>query len=96
VVIRPLDRLDALHKHLLVQPNIEEVRVVDDALEVEVASDEVGCCRLLSELCAEGFLIVEFRPRRADLEQIFMTVTKGDVQCIAVSCQLSALSQKRR
>jgi ABC-2 type transport system ATP-binding protein len=80
VVIRPLDRLDALHKHLLVQPNVEEVRLVDSTLEADVATDEEGCCRLLSELCAEGFRIVEFRPRRADLEQIFMTVTKGDVQ----------------
>jgi hypothetical protein len=28
----------------------------------------------------EGYRILEFRPRRADLEQIFMNVTKGDVQ----------------
>src|SRR5262245_33943767 len=80
VVIRPLDRLEALHKHLLVQPNVEEVRLVDSALEVDIAADEEGCCKLLAELCADGYRIVEFRPRRVDLEQIFMTVTKGDVQ----------------
>jgi ABC-2 type transport system ATP-binding protein len=80
VVIRPLDRLEALHKHLLVQPTIEEVRLVDSSLEADVLADEEGCCQLLADLCAEGFRIVEFRPRRADLEQIFMTVTKGDVQ----------------
>jgi ABC-2 type transport system ATP-binding protein len=80
VVIRPLNRLDTLHKHLLVQPTIDEIRLVDDALEVDVASDEEGCCQLLADLCIQGFQIVEFRPRRADLEHIFMTVTRGDVQ----------------
>jgi ABC-2 type transport system ATP-binding protein len=80
VVVRPLDRLEALHKHLLVQPGIDEVRLVDDALEADVAGDEGACCQLLADLCAQGFRILEFRPLRADLEQIFMTVTKGDVQ----------------
>jgi len=80
VVIRPLDRLEALHKHLLVQPSIEEVRRMEDALEVDVATDEEGCCELLGDLVTAGFRILEFRPRRADLEQIFMTVTKGEVQ----------------
>ncbi len=80
VVVRPLGRLDALHKHLLVQPGIDEVRLVDDALEADVAGDEEACCQLLADLCGQGFRILEFRPRRADLEQIFMTVTKGDVQ----------------
>ena len=34
----------------------------------------------LSDLIGQGIRILEFRPRRADLEDIFMTVTKGDVQ----------------
>jgi ABC-2 type transport system ATP-binding protein len=80
VVIRPLGRLDELHQHLLIQPNIEDVRVSDSALEVEIAGDEEDCCRLLAALVGENFRIIEFRPRRADLEQIFMNVTRGDVQ----------------
>jgi hypothetical protein len=28
----------------------------------------------------DGFAITEFRPLRADLEDIFMNVTKGEVQ----------------
>jgi len=80
LVIRPLDRLEALHKHLLVQPGIDEVRLMDEELEVDIPGDEEACCQLLTDLCAQGFRILEFRPRRADLEQIFMTVTKGDVQ----------------
>jgi ABC-2 type transport system ATP-binding protein len=80
VIIRPLERLDDLRKHLLVQPNVEEVRGLDQTLEVEVAGDEEDCCQLLADLIGEGYRIIEFRPRRADLEQIFMNVTRGDVQ----------------
>jgi ABC-2 type transport system ATP-binding protein len=80
VIVRPLDRLDDLHKHLLVQPNVEAVRLVDDALEADVTGDDTDCFELLAQLIRDGHRIVEFRPRRADLEQIFMTVTRGDVQ----------------
>ncbi len=80
VLIRPLNRLDALYKYLLLQPGLDEVRLQDDLIEVDMQEDEEACCRLLTELCAAGFQILEFRPRRSDLEQIFMTVTKGDVQ----------------
>src|SRR5262245_1527778 len=34
VVIKPLNRLEALHKHLLLQPALDEVRLLDDAVEV--------------------------------------------------------------
>ncbi len=80
LIVRPLKGLEELRKHLLVQPNIEEVRGADQCLEVEMAGDEEDCCTLLADLISRGFRIIEFRPRRADLEQIFMNVTKGDVQ----------------
>jgi ABC-2 type transport system ATP-binding protein len=80
VVVRPLDRLPDVQKHLLVQPGVEGVRIVDSALETDVTGDEAACCTLLAGLVQAGFNILEFRPRRADLEHIFMTVTKGDVQ----------------
>jgi ABC-2 type transport system ATP-binding protein len=80
VIIRTLGQLDELHKHLLVQPGVEEVKGLDQAVEATVAGDEEDCCRLLAGLVGAGYRIVEFRPRRADLEQIFMNVTRGDVQ----------------
>jgi ABC-2 type transport system ATP-binding protein len=80
VVVRVLSELEDLHRHLLVQPGIEEVRLMDGELEVDVAGDEENCCRLLADLVGKGYRVLEFRPRRADLEQIFMTVTRGDVQ----------------
>jgi ABC-2 type transport system ATP-binding protein len=79
VVIRSLAPLEELHKHLLLQPDVEAVRVADQAVEVDMAGDDETCCDLLKRLIQDGYRILEFRPRRADLEQIFMTVTRGDV-----------------
>jgi ABC-2 type transport system ATP-binding protein len=80
VVIRPLERLEELHKHLLLLPEVEEVRRVDHSVEVDMMGTEEGCCDLLSGLVQGGFRIVEFRQRRAGLEEVFMTVTRGEVQ----------------
>jgi ABC-2 type transport system ATP-binding protein len=80
VVVRPLDRLEELHKHLLLSPKVEAVRPVDHSLEVDFAGSEEESCDLLAELVRNGYRIVEFASQRADLEQIFMNVTRGDVQ----------------
>ncbi len=80
LLIRPLDRLEELKRYLLTQPKVEDVRVIDLSLEIDVDGDDDECCDLLADLVRGGFRIIEFRPRRADLEQIFMDVTKGDVQ----------------
>jgi ABC-2 type transport system ATP-binding protein len=80
VVIRPLGRLEELHKHLLLLPEVEEVRRVDHSVEVDVLGTEERCCELLSGLVQGGFRVVEFRERRAGLEEVFMNVTRGEVQ----------------
>jgi ABC-2 type transport system ATP-binding protein len=80
VVIRALDRTEELHKHLLETPNVESARRVDHSVEADVNGTEENCCELLANLVQGGYRIIEFRPRRADLEQIFMNVTRGEVQ----------------
>jgi ABC-2 type transport system ATP-binding protein len=80
VVVRPLGRPEELHKYLLLMPSVEDVRPVGEALEVDFAGTEEECCDLLAELVRKGFRILEFASQRADLEQIFMNVTRGDVQ----------------
>jgi ABC-2 type transport system ATP-binding protein len=80
VVVRPLGQLEEVQKHLLVQPFVDDVRFVDQALEVDLSGDEALACDVLAGLVGAGFRILEYRQLRADLEQIFMTVTKGDVQ----------------
>jgi ABC-2 type transport system ATP-binding protein len=80
VIVRALDRMGDLHKHLLQLPEVAEVRQVDEALEADLAGTEETCYEVLAHLLKAGFRVVEFRPRRANLEQLFMDVTKGEVQ----------------
>jgi ABC-2 type transport system ATP-binding protein len=73
-------QVESLHRHLIVQPNVERVRALDDRAEVELVGDDDACCKLLADLVGAGYRVLEFRPLQADLEDIFMTVTRGDVQ----------------
>jgi ABC-2 type transport system ATP-binding protein len=80
VIVRALDRVEDLHKHLLLLPNVEEVRPNGPSLEVDFTGGDEATCDLLAGLVRAGFRVAEFHQERADLEQIFMTVTRGDVQ----------------
>ncbi len=81
VHIRLLERHEDVHKHLLQSPNVEKANIlVDNTVEAEVLGAEQTCCDLLADLVQGGFRVLEFRQRRADLEEIFMNVTKGEVQ----------------
>jgi ABC-2 type transport system ATP-binding protein len=80
VVIRPMERPEDLYKHLLEQPNIEAARLVDHTVEADMTGSDEACCDLLVSLVQKGYRIVEFKQQRAGLEQIFMNVTKGEVQ----------------
>jgi ABC-2 type transport system ATP-binding protein len=80
LIIRTLDPPEGLHKHLLLSPFVQQARLVDHTVEADVAGDEEVCCELLADLVRGGHRIVEYRQQRADLEQLFMNVTKGDVQ----------------
>ncbi len=70
----------ALHRELLTRPRIEAVRAVGGELEVDLAGGEDEAAELLAGLIAAGHRIVEFRPRRAGLEEVFLSVTRGEVQ----------------
>lgn len=80
VLIRTLDEPELLHKHLLLQPNIEAARRIDHTVEVDVAGGEAACGELLAHLVKSGYRIVEFHQQRAGLEELFMNVTRGEVQ----------------
>ncbi len=80
VLIRTLDEPELLHKHLLLQPNIDSARLIDHAVEVGVSGGEEGCWQLLADLMRSGYRVVEFHQQRAGLEELFMNVTRGEVQ----------------
>ena len=80
VVVCPLNRQEELLQFLMLQPNVKTARIAEKAVEAEVIGSEEVCCGLLANIVQAGFSILEFRQRKLDLEQIFMNVTKGDVQ----------------
>jgi ABC-2 type transport system ATP-binding protein len=80
LLVRPLARLDELHKYLLLRPGVEDVRPSDNALEVDYSGGDEEACDLLAAMIKDGYRVLEFHPQKADLEQIFMNVTRGEVQ----------------
>ena len=80
VRLRALGDAGALHRELLTLPRVEAVRPVGGALELDVAGGEEEAAELLAALVSAGRRIVEFSPRRAGLEEVFLSVTRGEVQ----------------
>ncbi|HYG22110.1 MAG TPA: ABC transporter ATP-binding protein [Verrucomicrobiae bacterium] len=82
VAIRTLElnQTPALLKALLETPSVENPRAVGNEVHFELGAEEAAACEILAQLIARGMRIVEFRQTKADLEDIFMNVTKGGVQ----------------
>lgn len=78
--VRVLERTRELHEHLLLQPNVLAVRTGATGLEADVTGDDRECADLLAALIRDGYPICEFQPRQTDLEQLFLTITRGEVQ----------------
>ena len=69
-----------LLKELLQTPFVENVREVTKEIHFDLTGDESAACDILGALIAKKFKIIEFRQTKANLEDIFMNVTKGGVQ----------------
>jgi ABC-2 type transport system ATP-binding protein len=81
VAIRLLDTQNAaLLKELLQTPFVENARDVANEIHFELNGDESAACDILGGLIAKKFKVIEFRQTKANLEDIFMNVTKGGVQ----------------
>jgi ABC-2 type transport system ATP-binding protein len=80
ISIRVLGSPADLLKHVLETPGIENAQMVDSIIEAEVVGGDDECAELLAKLLKDGFRVVEFRQRKMDLEQVFMKVTRGEVQ----------------
>ncbi len=80
MLIRVLERKEELCRELLETPGIERADLAGEELIVDIAGDEASGAALLAHLVARGYRVIEFRQQRANLEEIFMTVTKGAVQ----------------
>lgn len=80
VAIRVLDRKEELLRELLQTPYVLNAREQGQELHFEAEGTEQDACEILATLIGKRYKIVEFRQTKANLEDIFMTITKGDVQ----------------
>lgn len=81
VHVRLVDRYQEAIQVLADIPHVREPKLlVDNTLEATVEGAEDLCAEVLSRLVQKGIRVVEFTHRRADLEDIFMNVTRGEVQ----------------
>jgi len=81
VAVRLLDgQTPQLLKELLQMPHVINARNAANEILFELSGDESTACNILGELISKKFKIIEFRQTRANLEDIFMTVTRGGVQ----------------
>jgi len=80
ILIRVRGGQERLFRDLLETPRIEKVNLAGEEIAAEINGDEDACCDLLTGLIGRGHRVIEFKLQRANLEEIFMNVTKGAVQ----------------
>lgn len=81
IELRTLDPdTDRLERFLLEHPSVSAVRPNGNKFEAEFSGDEQGAADLLAALIEAGHSIVEFQASEHDLEDVFLAVTKGEVQ----------------
>jgi ABC-2 type transport system ATP-binding protein len=80
VQMRVLGDGEALERFLIVQPEVAEVVVDDRRARFAFAGDDEGLAQLLARAIAAGLVVVEFGRVEADLEAIFLSTTKGNLQ----------------
>lgn len=80
VVIRTIGPPEDLVRDLLQTPNVESANPAGDEVVLEVNGSDQVCSEILVALIQRGHKIVEFKQQRAGLEDIFMKMTRGEVQ----------------
>ncbi len=79
IVVRAAGGTDALQRELLQTPSVVEVRATGEAVEFRFDGGDDVQSAILAQLIGKGVQVIEYHQRQIDLEDIFMTVTKGEV-----------------
>lgn len=80
IAIRTQDDPDMLVKVLMELPHVHTAHQASREAHVELDGGDEQAAELLAEISRRGHRVIEFRHIRDDLEDIFMKVTKGEVQ----------------
>ena len=80
VLLRLLDEVEAAERFLTTQPDVGEVVVDGDRVRFTFAGGDEEMAALLARAIGAGLRITEFGRIEADLEDIFLQTTKGNLQ----------------
>jgi ABC-2 type transport system ATP-binding protein len=80
VMVRFGEQKDDILKRILEMPHVQNARESAQSILVEVNGRDNECAVLLEALVSSGAKVVEFKHQTIGLEELFMKVTKGEVQ----------------
>lgn len=80
VAIRCLDNGEIAHRELSLLPWVKDVRLDGGRVVAQVDGGDERLAEILSVLVQKGAPICEFHSEQADMEDVFMNITKGEVQ----------------
>lgn len=79
VLIRALCPEKELQAKLLQVPGVLKTRLLGKGVEADIDGDEKQSSVVLAELIRSGVPVIEYKQLKAGLEDIFMTITKGEL-----------------
>jgi ABC-2 type transport system ATP-binding protein len=80
IVIRAAGGPEPLYRELVQLPTVRQARITGDDVEIQIEGGDDAGSAILSHLVGKGVRIIDFRQKQMDLEDVFMSVTKGEVQ----------------
>ena len=80
VSITPKDKAKELCSFLAEMPNITNIVLVGTNIEFDFTGVEADIAKLIIKILTSDFILLEFKIKRQNLETVFMSITKGDVQ----------------
>ncbi|MEZ5964139.1 MAG: ABC transporter ATP-binding protein [Planctomycetota bacterium] len=80
VRVRLLGPGEAAEQFFLTQPSVERVSTAGSEVAFDYTGDDDGLATMLGRALAQGLRVVEFRLEAANLEDIFLQMTKGRLQ----------------
>ncbi len=78
--VRVLDGAERLASWLTARPDVDEVRTDGPVVGFRFPTEATSQAVLLREMIQEGFDVIEFGMRTTSLEDVFLRVTRGEVQ----------------
>lgn len=80
VFLRVIGDAAAAERFLLTQPGVSQLAVEGSRLCFDYTGDDEAMCDLVTRAVSAGLRVVEFARAEADLEDIFLRTTKGNLQ----------------